>query len=57
MASWLHKLGDLTKVHRETKAKRFDDGAKKKRARARLRGAPEVRAQMDARWYSSRAEG
>lgn len=57
MASWLHKLGGLTELHRENKAKRFDEGARRKRAQARLRGAPEVSVQMDARWYSSRAEG
>lgn len=57
MVNWLHELRDLTKVHREDRARHFDEGAKRKRAQARLRGAPEVSAQMDARWHVSRAEG
>lgn len=57
MANWLPTLRDLTKVHREHRARRFDDGARRKRARARLRGAPEASVNLDARWHVSRAEG
>jgi hypothetical protein len=57
MANWLSVLRDLTNVHREDRARRFDEGAKRKRARARLRGAPEVSVQQDARWHVARAEG
>lgn len=57
MAKWLPVLRDLTKVHREDRARRFDAGAKRRRALARLRGAREVSVQQDARWHVARAEG
>jgi hypothetical protein len=57
MKNWLHTLRDLTRVHREDRARRYDEGARRKRARARLAGATEVSVQMEAGWHASRAQG
>jgi hypothetical protein len=57
MTDWLHELRDLTEAHREGRARQFDEGAKRRRARSRLKGALEARVHEDARWHTSRARG
>jgi hypothetical protein len=56
-SKWLDDLGTATREHRELKARRLRERAKRIRARVRNEGASELEVAEQTKWHISRANG